>query len=221
MNKMSKLTDDDIILILKMSKSMREVILKIGYKSAVSGSYNLVRNELKRRNIEIPEYNFFGDNKFLKRKENNEIFINGSDYSRQNTKKRIIDDNLIEYKCSKCGNDGTWMGMKLSLQLEHKNGINNDNRLDNLCFLCPNCHSQTSTFSGKSRKKYYYCNCGSVISKSSKNCNKCSSIQNGLNNRKVSRPNIDVLIQEIKDIGYEGVGRKYGVSGNAIKKWLK
>jgi len=39
-----------------------------------------------------------------------------------------------------------------SLQLDHINGKNTDNRIDNLRLLCPNCHSQTSTFSGRNRK---------------------------------------------------------------------
>ena len=53
-----------------------------------------------------------------------------------------------------CGNEGFWNGKKLVLQLEHKNGIHNDHRVENLCFLCPNCHSQTDTYSGKNIGKY-------------------------------------------------------------------
>lgn len=52
----------------------------------------------------------------------------------------------LEYKCQNCGNDGTWLGKKLCLQLDHVNGRPRDNRLENLRFLCPNCHSQTSTW---------------------------------------------------------------------------
>ena len=42
-----------------------------------------------------------------------------------------------------------------------------------------------------------------------------------MNQRKVKRPIFDDLKQEIIKFGLEGVGRKYGVTGNAIKKWVK
>ena len=66
----------------------------------------------------------------------------------------IIKNNIIPYRCNDCNNDGYHNQKPLSLQLEHKNGINNDNRLQNLCFLCPNCHSQTNTYSGKNNKNW-------------------------------------------------------------------
>ena len=56
---------------------------------------------------------------------------------------------LIErdvYECVKCGNTGEWMGQPISLQLDHINGNNKDNRLENYQWLCPNCHSQTKTW---------------------------------------------------------------------------
>jgi 5-methylcytosine-specific restriction endonuclease McrA len=46
-----------------------------------------------------------------------------------------------------------WNEKEISLQLEHRNGIHTDNRLENLELLCCNCHSQTSTYAGKNMKK--------------------------------------------------------------------
>lgn len=68
-------------------------------------------------------------------------------------KLKIIKLNLIPYLCSEC-NINEWKGQPFSLHLDHKNGINNDNRLENLRFLCPNCHSQTTTYCGKNNDKY-------------------------------------------------------------------
>ena len=77
---------------------------------------------------------------------------NLEDYSsRASIRRVILKENLIEYKCSEC-NVKTWNGKILSLHLDHINGINSDNRLENLRFLCPNCHSQTETYTGKNKK---------------------------------------------------------------------
>ena|SRR5882672_2557929 len=56
------------------------------------------------------------------------------------------------YKCSECSLS-EWRGKKLSLELEHKDGNHQNNEPENVCLLCPNCHSQTPTFRGKNKGK--------------------------------------------------------------------
>lgn len=82
-----------------------------------------------------------------------ESFIENSSTARAVIRKYIIRHNLMPYVCEKCGNDGNWQGQILTLQLDHKNGVNNDHRLENLRWLCPNCHSQTETFTGRNQRK--------------------------------------------------------------------
>ena len=81
-----------------------------------------------------------------------QLFTENSKFPRKTIRAVILRDKLIEYVCDKC-NINEWNNATLSLQLEHKNGTNDDNRLENLCFLCPNCHSQTSTYAGRNKYK--------------------------------------------------------------------
>jgi 5-methylcytosine-specific restriction endonuclease McrA len=59
-----------------------------------------------------------------------------------------------EYVCSLCGNRGVHRDIKLTLQVDHIDGNPDNNLLENLRWLCPNCHSQTDTyaFKGKTHK---------------------------------------------------------------------
>ena len=79
---------------------------------------------------------------------NDEMFKIGGKHSSGLLKERIRKHNLKEYKCEKCHSLPMWNNEELVLELDHINGVGNDNRLENLRFLCPNCHSQTPTFRG-------------------------------------------------------------------------
>lgn len=68
--------------------------------------------------------------------------------NRSHIKKRLLAARLVENRCQRCRH-AEWLGKPLTIHLDHINGIKNDNRLENLRMLCPNCHSQTLTFSGR------------------------------------------------------------------------
>lgn len=76
--------------------------------------------------------------------------------SRATVKRRLIAAGILENRCEWCG-ISEWRGKPLSIQIDHANGIRNDNRRENLRMLCPNCHSQTETFGAKNRKKPLAC----------------------------------------------------------------
>jgi HNH endonuclease len=87
-----------------------------------------------------------------------EILIENSSYQAQNTlKRRLVEAGLLEYKCHNLicpiHLETTWCGEPIVLHLDHINGIRNDNRLENLQFLCPNCHSQTPTYCGRNKNR--------------------------------------------------------------------
>jgi helix-turn-helix protein/HNH endonuclease len=71
--------------------------------------------------------------------------------NRVHVKLRLVAAGLKEPRCEVCGID-SWRGRPLSLALHHVNGVGDDNRLENLQLLCPNCHSQTDTFGGRNAR---------------------------------------------------------------------
>lgn len=152
----------------------------------------------------------------------NKILVKNSSYARKNLKQRLLKEGKLQEICAICRMGPIWMDKPLSLQLDHINGISNDNRIENLQMLCPNCHSQTDTFAGKRFKKLFWCKCGKTISRKSNRCKKCSAKRNGYKRRKVKvRPSKETLLELCSQIGYNAVGKRFGVSSNTIRKWLK
>ena len=167
-----------------------------------------------------------------------------SNVSRKVIRRRIIKEYLIEYKCAICGNDGYWCDSKVELQLDHINGIANDNRLENLRFLCPNCHSQTDTYCGKNLKNsprkhvFKKCKpikvrkirvkknknqcivCGKKISRRAVKCRSCFS-KLVPRKSKINWPEDMTLLNLVNQSNYLHVAKQLGVSDNAVKKRLK
>lgn len=266
-----KITDEKIIEACGNSTSMIEAAKKL----------EIPFNTFKRRAIELECYKtnqgWSKGKTFLSLDKINEIFKKNSTYNVTNYRSYL--ERIYEKKCSKCGIEN-WCGEAITLEIDHINGVGNDNRIENLRFLCPNCHSQTETFRGKNIKRNYEgckytleeltkavelsksirevclrlklvpkganyetiknkmikynllltkekndielssdnkCKCGEIKLKKSKTCEKCWQIKQ----RKVERPLLNDLLKEISENGYEATGRKYGVAGNTIKKWIK
>ena len=92
-------------------------------------------------------------NQFGPYKSDEEVFVADSSYPRCHLKARILKKKLIPYECSICGLGPQWNNKPMPLILDHINGINNDNRLENLRFVCSNCDCQLPTYKSKNRKK--------------------------------------------------------------------
>lgn len=143
----------------KDSYSFAEVLRKAGRKPG-GGSQQILKNKIKEFNIDISHFTgklwnkgkVVGDHPSIKGKTDEEIFIKDSDLNRQSLRRRVLAHNLLEYKCQKCGCDGNWQNGIISLEIHHIDGNNKNNILENLQFLCPNCHALTESY----RKAYRY-----------------------------------------------------------------
>ena len=161
-----------------------------------------------------------------------EVLVEGSTYSRGTLKRRLYSDGLKERRCELCGQGETWHGRRISLILDHINGVSNDNRLENLRIVCPNCAATLPTHCGRNiaMVRPRPCRrCGGLFQPRAARQSHCSRACGlrapptpgpRLGRRRVARPPIDRLLAEIEELGYCGVARRYGVSDNAIRKWL-
>lgn len=145
-----KMTNEQFANLIKDSFSIAEVAKKIGYKSKGGGVVKLIKNKIIELDLDTTHFNKYSKASSTKRNRPlEEILVENSDYTNNNSlKKRLLEEDLLKYECYQC-HISEWNNKPLSLQLDHINGNNTDNRLENLRLLCPNCHSQTDTFSGR------------------------------------------------------------------------
>ena len=143
-----KIDEQQLIDVCKEAKSMREAAIKLGL------AFNTFRRKAKKLGCYKTNQSGKGiEKEFSWKIPLNEIFEGKHpNFSRCALKSRLLITGLKENKCEICGIT-KWNGNSLVIHLDHINGINNDNRLENLRMLCPNCHSQTSTYTGKNKNK--------------------------------------------------------------------
>ena len=179
-----------------------------------------LKKELEEQDI---DYSTLPVKTILEKQPIEEILVEDSNYQSSKLKKRLIEAGLKEHKCEICGNTGEWQGKRLTLQVHHINGNHRDNRIENLQILCPNCHSQTNNHSIKKNMQHNYCNdCGKEIALGSTWCPQCAPKHNRVYKvNKDIRPSKDELLYLIQTKPFTEIGRMYGVSDNAIRKWCK
>lgn len=222
--------EENFTPLVASSFTLREVAKKLGLHKSGGGCIT-INKYISLYNIDTSHFKFVREgvaNKLpLER-----ILVKDSAYNSTNhLKNRLYNEGLKQPVCEKCGQDEWWNGERMSLILDHINGDNRDNRLENLRIVCPNCEGTLEThcrgnkikitpaymFSGKEKIKCL--NCGGEIYRSGKNqlCGKC--YKHTL--RKVERPSVHLLVEKVNTNGYKATGREYGVSDNTIRKWIK
>lgn len=144
-----KYSSEDLLEAVNASNSFAGVLRYLGIKQAGGSQAHLIRR-IKKEKMDTSHFLGQGHLKgrqALNRKSVQEILVVGSEFHRKTNIKqlrRAMVESGIELKCN-CGLTDEWQGQKLQLEVDHINGMWWDNRIENLRFICPNCHSQCET----------------------------------------------------------------------------
>ena len=131
-------SDEEFKKIVAESESMIEISTKLGYAAKSGSNYARIRKRID--DLELSTDHFaIGNKRPIKRSVEN-IFIENSTADQKTLRKWYYEGGYTDYKCSICGQEPFWQGKDLTLILDHINGHNKDDRLENLRWVCPNCN---------------------------------------------------------------------------------
>ena len=152
-----KWADRDVVAALVESSVSISDLLRNAGLSVVGANSQTVNKWIAYHQIDTSHFELGYERakqyNLARKRPHSEIFCEGSDVRQVILRREYAKLSDIRYECVKCGNTGEWNGSPLTLQLDHVNGVNGDNRKENLRWLCPNCHSQTETFAGRNSAK--------------------------------------------------------------------
>lgn len=147
-------TDDDLAAAVASSRSLAEVMRRLGYRPS-GGIHRWLSAHIRDLGISTSHFDAqawrrgrAGLPKPLPMKA---VLVQGSTYKTSLLRRRLIAEGLKEPRCEQCGLS-KWRGEALPLMLDHINGDPTDHRLENLRILCPNCHALTPTWCARNRK---------------------------------------------------------------------
>ena len=207
--------------IASLSNSWRDFTRKLGYNCNSGDLKAQIQKKVEENNIDVSHFKTVNTNAVERNIEN--IFIENSTASQKTLRSWYLKGEYSEYKCSICGQEPEWQGQPLTLILDHINGVNNDDRLENLRWVCPNCNQQLPTTGRRNSpvlaKKYYCKDCGKEVTKATtERCAECAAKA-----RIIPASELPVTREELKFLirtkPFTTIGKQFGVSDNMIRKW--
>jgi len=207
---------EEFTLVVGSSSSYKEVLNRLGLEAHTGGNYKTLKkriceDDVDASHIEAAKRKFRGT---PNQRPLESILKKGTcSHSSSRLKRRLVRAGMLQDKCASCGIGCVWNGKPITLQLDHINGDRDDNRIDNLRVLCPNCHSQTKTFGGRNCKSPIRCKCGAEKSRGSRLCIACYKRP-----EKAKWPADAVLEKMVRQSNKASVARELGVSETAVRK---
>lgn len=212
------------------SRSYSETLRRLGLRDA-GGNHRTLRRHVERWEISTDHFDPNAGRRAASRRRAtplDEVLVERSSYSRGHLKERLYKAGLKLPTCELCGQGSTWRGREMSLVLDHINGVADDHRLENLRIVCPNCAATLDTHCGRnppSQAVRVCAWCGETFrarEPAQKFCSRsCSNSRPRPHTRQVARPSRAQLAAEISKFGFVETARRYGVSDNAIRKWMR
>ena len=208
------------------SSSTKEVLLKLGVP-VNRGRRQTLKSRAADFGVLLPRGSGSHGRGYLPRRSDEDWFVDGVSRNNTNSKNRPLKQGMPDI-CAICAIPADWNGMPLTLQIDHIDGDSSNNARLNLRLVCPNCHSQTPTFSnGRKTRIYSSCRwCGAQNSRNAESCKKCQINALHASNKlkkstKIDWPELREMEDLLRDCGsYRQLGLKLGVSDNAIRKHL-
>lgn len=213
------------------SSSYAEALRRIGLRPA-GGNHKTIRTYVQRWDISVDHFGHNGRGRYPRGGRDpiplEAVLVEDSTYSRSELKRRLYESGLKNPRCELCGQTEMWRDRKMSMVLDHINGNATDNRITNLRMVCPNCNATLDTHCGRNKPRGrppVSCEqCGGrfrATARDQRFCSRtCSTAHNAPLRRLVSRPPLEELLELVGRLGYLEVGRRFGVSDNAIRKWI-
>ena len=227
-------TEEEFVDAVRANTTIAGVLRSLNQTARGGSRYRRVRTEARRLGLDTSHWvDGRGGQTRGVAYTLDDILVRDSPYlgSSSNLKKKILNAGLLLYECSDCRTD-EWRGKPLTLHLDHINGVNDDHRIENLRFLCPNCHSQTPTYAGRnaskhrsslppsSRKVRLCLECEKeVVPKRSLRCRPCYLKSENLNRpTKIDWPDQNELERLVWEFPRTTLSNRWGVSDSAIAK---
>jgi len=242
MSNMKNYTKEQIEAAIKISKSWSGVMRVLNPNAVYVGCQSSIKKTAQKMKIDFSHFTGNAWNRGFKFPASIPIedYFNGLRKIRSNPlKNRILKENIKEWKCEKCQNT-EWLGQKIPLELHHIDSNPKNNRLENLKLVCPNCHYREHNPTDKPIvdkpifKKEKPVKLPKIKEPRTKKppiaCAACGKLSQGKHcsyackataKRKVIRPAKEKLEEMVKCNSLLQIGKIYGVSDNAIRKWAK